>query len=67
MLVAGIGTGGTITGIGEVIKERKPDARCVGVEPDGSAVLSGGERGPHAIQGIGAGFVPKVLNTEVYD
>ena len=67
VLVAGIGTGGTITGIGEVIKERKPDARCVGVEPDGSAVLSGGDRGPHAIQGIGAGFVPKVLNTEVYD
>ncbi len=67
VLVAGIGTGGTITGIGEVIKERKPDAHCVGVEPDGSPVLSGGERGPHALQGIGAGFVPKVLNTEIYD
>ncbi|MGA9761139.1 MAG: cysteine synthase A [Gaiellaceae bacterium] len=67
MIVAGIGTGGTITGIGELIKERKPEARCVGVEPDGSAVLSGGQRGPHALQGIGAGFVPKVLNTEIYD
>jgi len=67
VVVAGIGTGGTITGIGEVIKERKPGARCVGVEPDGSAVLSGGERGSHALQGIGAGFVPKVLNTAIYD
>jgi cysteine synthase A len=67
VIVAGIGTGGTITGIGEVIKEHKPDARCVGVEPDGSPVLSGGQRGPHALQGIGAGFVPKVLNTKIYD
>jgi len=67
VLVAGIGTGGTITGIGEVIKERKPDARLVAVEPDGSPILSGGQKGPHAIQGIGAGFVPKVLNTQVYD
>ena len=67
VVVAGIGTGGTITGIGEVIKERKPNARCVGVEPDGSPVLSGGERGSHALQGIGAGFVPKVLNTAIYD
>jgi cysteine synthase A len=67
VVVAGIGTGGTITGIGEVIKARKPGARCVGVEPDGSAVLSGGERGSHALQGIGAGFVPKVLNTAIYD
>ena len=67
VIVAGIGTGGTITGIGEVIKERKPTARCVGVEPDGSAILSGGQRGPHAIQGIGPGFVPKVLNTKIYD
>ena len=67
VVVAGIGTGGTITGIGEAIKERKPDARCVAVEPDGSAVLSGGERGSHALQGIGAGFVPKVLNTAIYD
>jgi cysteine synthase A len=67
VIVAGIGTGGTITGIGEVIKEHKPDARCVGVEPDGSPVLSGGPKGPHALQGIGAGFVPKVLNTKIYD
>jgi len=67
VIVAGIGTGGTITGIGEVLKERKPDVRCVGVEPAGSPILSGGEKGPHALQGIGAGFVPKVLNTKIYD
>lgn len=67
VVVAGVGTGGTITGIGEVIKERKPKVRCVAVEPDGSPILSGGEKGPHAIQGIGAGFVPKVLNSEIYD
>jgi cysteine synthase A len=67
VLVSGIGTGGTITGVGEVIKSRKPDFRCVAVEPDASPVLSGGDRGPHPIQGIGAGFVPDVLNTEIYD
>jgi cysteine synthase A len=66
-LVAGIGTGGTITGVGEVIKARKPSFRCVGVEPAASAVLSGGECGPHHIQGIGVGFVPSVLNRDVID
>ena len=67
ILVAGVGTGGTITGIGEVIKARKPEFRAVAVEPESSPVLSGGEKGPHSIQGIGAGFVPEVLNTSVYD
>jgi cysteine synthase len=67
ILVAGIGTGGTITGVGEVIKARKPAFRCVAVEPDASAVLSGGAKGPHPIQGIGAGFVPAILNTKIYD
>jgi cysteine synthase A len=67
ILVAGVGTGGTITGIGEVIKARKPSFRCVAVEPDASPVLSGGQKGPHLIQGIGAGFVPDVLNTRIYD
>ncbi len=67
ILVAGIGTGGTITGVGEVIKARKPSFRCVAVEPEASAVLSGGPKGPHPIQGIGAGFVPDVLNTKIYD
>jgi cysteine synthase A len=66
ILVAGIGTGGTITGVGEVIKARKPSFRCIAVEPDASPVLSGGEKGPHPIQGIGAGFVPDVLNTDIY-
>ena len=67
ILVAGIGTGGTITGVGEVIKARKPSFRAVAVEPAESPVLSGGQRGPHPIQGIGAGFVPDVLNTAIYD
>jgi cysteine synthase A len=67
ILVAGVGTGGTITGVGEVLKSRKPSFRVVAVEPDASPILSGGQRGPHPIQGIGAGFVPKVLNTSVYD
>jgi cysteine synthase A len=66
-LVAGIGTGGTITGVGEVIKSRKPGFKVVAVEPDASPVLSGGAKGPHVIQGIGAGFVPGILNTHVYD
>lgn len=67
ILVAGIGTGGTITGVGEVLKRRKPSFRCVAVEPDASPVLSGGLKGPHSIQGIGAGFVPDVLNLQIID
>lgn len=67
IVVAGVGTGGTITGVGEVLKELKPGVSCVAVEPAGSPVLSGGERGPHPIQGIGPGFVPPVLNTKIYD
>ncbi|TPK20850.1 cysteine synthase A [Mesorhizobium sp. B2-5-9] len=67
IFIAGIGTGGTITGVGQVLKKRKPALHVVAVEPDASPVLSGGQPGPHKIQGIGAGFAPKILDTTVYD
>lgn len=67
IFVGGVGTGGTITGVGEVLKANKPSVQVYAVEPEASPVLSGGAKGPHPIQGIGAGFVPKILNTEIYD
>ncbi len=67
IFVAGVGTGGTVTGVGEALKAKKPSVQVVAVEPEASPVLSGGEKGPHPIQGIGAGFVPAILNTGIYD
>jgi cysteine synthase A len=67
IVVAGVGTGGTVTGVGELLKERKPSVRVVAVEPAASPVLSGGQKGPHPIQGIGAGFIPAILDTGVID
>lgn len=67
ILIAGVGTGGTITGVSEIIKSRKPSFKAVAVEPENSPILSGGQPGPHKIQGIGAGFIPEILNTDIID
>lgn len=67
IFVAGAGTGGTVTGTGRFLKEKNPKVQVVAVEPEGSPVLSGGEKGPHGLQGIGAGFVPEILDTQIYD
>jgi cysteine synthase A len=67
ILISGVGTGGTITGVGQVLKERKPGVQVVAVEPAASPVLQGGAKGPHPLQGIGAGFVPPILDTSIYD
>ena len=67
IVVAGIGTGGTITGVGQVLKARKPSIQLVAVEPEESPILNGGQPGPHKIQGIGANFVPEILDTSIYD